>query len=277
MSVWGVADQHDDGLEDGPQAMRKAGLVDELKAHGLSVSDYGDIKIEKKDEQTQIAEFSQNAYAIVKEIIENDHIALTLGGDHSPSFGTIAGHLAADPDLVLVYVDAHDTLNTTYNIRQLLGWEGLQNTDLQWSATRLLPSRLVYIGLQDVDEEQKKVFQNLNIAAFYLPDIEELGIKKIIEKALEIVDPHAERNIHLFHDITSIDFSLTPAPARKGLTLEEGITISSLMHQTGRLRALDMMEVNPKLAKNKTELDKTVDTAKTLILTALGIEHVENK
>lgn len=277
MSVWGVADQHDDGLEDGPQAMRKAGLVDELKAHGLSVSDYGDIKIEKKDEQTQIAEFSQNAYAIVKEIIENDHIALTLGGDHSPSFGTIAGHLAADPDLVLVYVDAHDTLNTTYNIRQLLGWEGLQNTDLQWSATRLLPSRLVYIGLQDVDEEQKKVFQNLNIAAFYLPDIEELGIKKIIEKALEIVDPHAERNIHLFHDITSIDFSLPPTPVRKGLTLEEGITISSLMHQTGRLRALDMMEVNPKLAKNKTELDKTVDTAKTLILTALGIEHVENK
>jgi len=277
VSVWGVADQHDDGLEDGPQAMRKAGLVDELKAHGLSVSDYGDIKIEKKDEQTQIAEFSQNAYAIVKEIIENDHIALTLGGDHSPSFGTIAGHLAADPDLVLVYVDAHDTLNTTHNIRQLLGWEGLQNTDLQWSATRLLPSRLVYIGLQDVDEEQKKVFQNLNIAAFYLPDIEELGIKQIIEKALEIVDPHAERNIHLFHDITSIDFSPPPAPVRKGLTLEEGITISSLMHQTGRLRALDMMEVNPKLAKNKAELDKTVDTAKTLILTALGIEQVENK
>ena len=277
MSVWGVADQHDDGLEDGPQAMRKAGLVDELKAHGLSVSDYGDIKIEKKDEQTQIAEFSQNAYAIVKEIIENDHIALTLGGDHSPSFGTIAGHLAADPDLVLVYVDAHDTLNTTHNIRQLLGWEGLQNTDLQWSATRLLPSRLVYIGLQDVDEEQKKVFQNLNIAAFYLPDIEELGIKQIIEKALEIVDPHAERNIHLFHDITSIDFSPPPAPVRKGLTLEEGITISSLMHQTGRLRALDMMEVNPKLAKNKAELDKTVDTAKTLVLTALGIEQVENK
>merc|ERR1711942_358382 len=169
------------------------------------------------------------------------------------------------------------TLNTTHNIRQLLGWDGLQNTDLQWSATRLLPSRLVYIGLQDVDEEQKKGFQNLNIAAFYLPDIEELGIKKIIEKALEIVDPHAERNIHLFHDITSIDFSPAPAPVRKGLTLEEGITISSLMHQTGRLRALDMMEVNPKLAKNKAELDKTVDTAKTLILTALGIEQVENK
>jgi len=259
VSVWGVADQGEDGAEDGPQLIRKAGLVEELKAHGLSVSDYGDIKIERK-------EFSHNAHDIVKEIIENDHIALTLGGDHSTSFGTIAGHLAADPELVVVYVDAHHTLNTT-----LLGWD----TDRHWSTRRLLPSRLVYIGLQDVEEEEKNVLENLNIAAFYLPDIEELGIKRIIEKALDIVDPHAERNIHLFHDIGSIDFSGTPV--RKGLSQEEGIIISSLMHQTGRLRAMDMMEIIPRLAKNKAELDRIVDTAKTLILTALGIEQLDNK
>jgi len=259
VSVWGVADQGEDGAEDGPQLIRKAGLVEELKAHGLSVSDYGDIKIERK-------EFSHNAHDIVKEIIENDHIALTLGGDHSTSFGTIAGHLAADPELVVVYVDAHHTLNTT-----LLGWD----TDRHWSTRRLLPSRLVYIGLQDVEEEEKNVLENLNIAAFYLPDIEELGIKRIIEKALDIVDPHAERNIHLFHDIGSIDFSGTPV--RKGLSQEEGIIISSLMHQTGRLRAMDMMEIIPRLAKSKAELDRIVDTAKTLILTALGIEQLDNK
>jgi len=259
VSVWGVADQGEDGAEDGPQLIRKAGLVEELKAHGLSVSDYGDIKIERK-------EFSHNAHDIVKEIIENDHIALTLGGDHSTSFGTIAGHLAADPELVVVYVDAHHTLNTT-----LLGWD----TDRHWSTRRLLPSRLVYIGLQDVEEEEKNVLENLNIAAFYLPDIEELGIKRIIEKALDIVDPHAERNIHLFHDIGSIDFSGTPV--RKGLSQEEGIIISSLMHQTGRLRAMDMMEIIPRLAKNEAELDRIVDTAKTLILTALGIEQLDNK
>jgi len=259
VSVWGVADQGEDGAEDGPQLIRKAGLVEELKAHGLSVSDYGDIKIERK-------EFSHNAHDIVKEIIENDHIALTLGGDHSTSFGTIAGHLAADPELVVVYVDAHHTLNTT-----LLGWD----TDRHWSTRRLLPSRLVYIGLQDVEEEEKNILENLNIAAFYLPDIEELGIKRIIEKALDIVDPHAERNIHLFHDIGSIDFSGTPV--RKGLSQEEGIIISSLMHQTGRLRAMDMMEIIPRLAKNEAELEKIVDTAKTLILTALGIEQLDNK
>jgi len=259
VSVWGVADQGEDGAEDGPQLIRKAGLVEELKAHGLSVSDYGDIKIERK-------EFSHNAHDIVKEIIENDHIALTLGGDHSTSFGTIAGHLAADPELVVVYVDAHHTLNTT-----LLGWD----TDRHWSTRRLLPSRLVYIGLQDVEEEEKNILENLNIAAFYLPDIEELGIKRIIEKALDIVDPHAERNIHLFHDIGSIDFSGNPV--RKGLSQEEGIFISSLMHQTGRLRAMDMMEIIPRLAKNEAELDRIVDTAKTLILTALGIEQLDNK
>jgi len=273
VSVWGVADQGEAGAEDGPQVIRKAGLVEELKAHGLSVADYGDIKIERK-------EFSHHAHDIVKEIIENDHIALTLGGDHSPSLGTIAGHLAADPELVVVYVDAHDSLNTTNNIRKLLGWEDLQDTDRHWSTRRLLPSRLVYIGLQHVEEEEKNILQNLNIAAFYLPDIEELGIKRVIENALDIVDPHAERNIHLFHDLGSIDFSLAPTsspPVRKGLSQEEGIIISSLMHQTGRLRAMDMMEINPRLAKNKAELDKTVDTAKILILTALGIEQLDNK
>jgi arginase family enzyme len=43
-----------------------------------------------------------------------------------------------------------------------------------------------------------------------------------------------------------------------------------MVHQTGCLRGLDLVEVNPALATNERELAKTVDAAKRLILAAAG-------
>jgi arginase family enzyme len=43
-----------------------------------------------------------------------------------------------------------------------------------------------------------------------------------------------------------------------------------MVHETGCLRGLDLVEVNPALAKNEEEIWKTVDAAKRLILAAAG-------
>jgi arginase len=47
----------------------------------------------------------------VEKIIKKNEVCLAIGGDHSMSVGTIHGHLLAQPDTVLVWVDAHADIN----------------------------------------------------------------------------------------------------------------------------------------------------------------------
>merc|ERR1712142_1408332 len=211
----GLPWMEDESVEAGPQVLRKSGLIEELEAHGLSVSDHSAMKI-KRDE-------------FMKEIVENDHTVLTIGGDRLPSIETIFGHLEADPKSVVVYVDhiAKRTTDltslTSLNLSELLYFQKYSFHSVS------LASRLVYIGMKtNVDEEKKKMLKDLDIAAFYLPEIKELGIKNVIEKALKIVDPQGDRNIHLIYDIGSIESSVVQVG--KGLTQDEGITMCTMLH-----------------------------------------------
>ena len=55
-----------------------------------------------------------------------------------------------------------------------------------------------------------------------------------------------------------------------GLSLREGQTLLEDCYETGCLRALDLVEVNPALAFNHAEKAKTLEAAKRLILAATG-------
>ena len=98
--------------------MREAGLVNRLSALGCPVTDHGDVMVLRGEDQTpatrqkEVAKFNQTAHNMVKQILDKGHVALTLGGDHSIALGTVAGHLASDPDCVVIWVDAHADINT---------------------------------------------------------------------------------------------------------------------------------------------------------------------
>ena len=47
----------------------------------------------------------------------------------------------------------------------------------------------------------------------------------------------------------------------------------NMVHRTGRLKAVDMVEVNPSLASNKAGAEKTVNAANDLIMAALGFQN----
>ena len=48
----------------------------------------------------------------VSEILKEDRMCLTIGGDHSCGIGTIDGHVKAKGDVAVLWVDAHADLNT---------------------------------------------------------------------------------------------------------------------------------------------------------------------
>ncbi|ORX62349.1 arginase [Hesseltinella vesiculosa] len=188
---------------------------------------------------------------------------LTLGDDHAIALGTVSGIFEAYPDACVVSVDTHAA---TF-MAVLLAAHPDSNGSNPCST-----DRLVYIGLRDVDDGEKKILKDLGIKAFSMHHIDRFGIGRVIDIALDHVNPNRDRPIHLSFDVDALDPTVAPStgtPVRGGLTFREGHSICEALAQTGSLVAMDVVEVNPALEDDKSAL-RTIQIGCPLACCALG-------
>lgn len=80
--------------------------------------------------------------------------------------------------------------------------------------------------------------------------------------------------IHLSFDVDALDPLWAPStgtPVRGGLSLREGDYICEALHETGNLVAVDLVEVNPKLAaEGELGVVETVRAGCSIVRCALG-------
>lgn len=146
-------------------------------------------------------------------------------------------------------------LNTPEEIRALKNptissSNGDDSAPFEWVVPRLSPDRLVYIGLRDVDEGEKRILKENNILAFSMHHVDKWGIAGVMERALNHVCPNRDRPIHLSFDVDALDPTVAPStgtPVRGGLTFREGHYICEEVYATGCLVALDIMVRSPPL------------------------------
>ncbi len=70
---------------------------------------------------------------------------------------------------------------------------------------------LVYIGLRDVDAGEKKILRENNIKAFSMHEVDKYGIGKVVDMALDHVNPGRNKPIHLSFDVDALDPSVAPS------------------------------------------------------------------
>ncbi|BFZ25586.1 hypothetical protein BsWGS_28625 [Bradybaena similaris] len=262
-----------DGADQAPSYLREAGIVRHLQAQGNSVVDHGDVDLEPLpiDEPNtsirnprSVGAANKKLSGAISEILRGNQSVLTLGGDHSMAIGSIHGHAQVEPNLVVVWVDAHADINTplTSTSGNIHGMplaflakelqEYMPNIpEFDWCKPCLSVRDIVYIGLRDVDPSEKLVIEKFGILAHYMKDVEKYGIKEIVERALSQVDPSGTRPIHVSFDVDGMDPTLTPAtgtPVPGGLSLRETLYLAEEIASTGRLSVLDIAEVNPLLS-----------------------------
>ncbi len=78
-------------------------------------------------------------------------------------------------------------------------------------------------------------------------------------------------------DIDALDPWFAPSTGTTvlgGLTLSELMAIGNAVHETGMLRALDLVEVNPSLSANESECNRTVFSAINTILSFFGYNTI---
>jgi len=222
---------------------------------------------------------------------------LALGGDHSIAIGTVSGTSRAvrerlGKDLAVIWVDAHADINTPelslsgnvhgMPVAFLTGLASCRSSPsspeeeqegiFDWLPAEkpaLSTTRLVYIGLRDVDRAEKLLLRRHGIRAFSMHDIDAHGIGRVMELALAHIG--ADTPIHLSFDVDALDPQWAPStgtPVRGGLTLREGDYICEAVHGTGQCVAMDLVEVNPKLEEKGVE--ETVRAGVSLVRCALG-------
>ncbi len=132
--------------------------------------------------------------------------------------------------------------------------------------------RLVYIGLRDVDAGEAETIESLRICAYPMAAVAPAAggrrcVRAIVAEALARVDPAGRCPIHLSFDIDALDPLYAPStgtPVAGGLTPEEGVAIVDELSATGRLVAMDVVEVNPALGSGG-DVQKTLSCAAMLI------------
>lgn len=207
-------------------------LTDELQ-----VKDFGDITYEPKTAQIKprnmlgyddVVACNQRLSEKVFDILSDDRMCITLGGDHAIGIGSVDGHVRQRKNIAIVWVDAHADLNTNTSstsgnvhgmplallAEEFAGmWPYLPNMD--WQVPRVSTKNIAYIGLRSVDDFEKDMIARYNITAFGMRDVDKYGIHDVINMALEAIDPTADRSIHLSFDIDALSkINLQDQPAR---------------------------------------------------------------
>lgn len=295
MYIFVVFFQAKPGTEHGPDALREGGLIKKLMGLGLDVHDYGDVGTPSHEDDhhfdlpvknpKHVATASENIAADVYNVIKSGRTCLALGGDHSMAIGSIFGHSLAEPEHVVVWVDAHADINTpltsssgnmhgmplSFLVKELQPYIS-KLPGFEFIKPCLSAKNIAYIGLRDVDPGERYIIEKLGIQSFSMSEVDRHGIKDVVEKAMHYLDPEGVKPIHLSFDIDALDPSLAPStgtPVPGGLSIREGNYICEELAATGRLTCVDIAEVNPSLGNERDNLI-TVNSALSIITHCFG-------
>lgn len=280
------------GVDMGPSALRIAGLAERLSSLGVQVIDEGDLVTPipevksagdpRKKYIREIARVCDRLYRTSLGVLHSGGLPLVLGGDHSLAAGSVAAtsdYLRKDGRPVgLLWVDAHGDMNTPSSsgsgnvhgmpLAALLGPEPAELSRIGGFSPKVRPEHTVLIGIRNLDEREKEIVRASRAHVFTMKDIDRSGIASIVEEALTLAGKDTG-GIHLSFDLDVCDPAIAPGvgtPVKGGLDYREAHTLMEIVADSGLLRALDLVEVNPILDDRNT----TATLACELAASALG-------
>lgn len=277
-----------DGCLMGPDAFRTAGLNAALSDLGHRVEDLGNLSPAPYTPDTDDGPLVAPNETIgwTKQLMASAEQAMTqgmpifLGGDHALSLGSVAGvaNYAADqgrPQFVL-WLDAHTDFHTplTTDSGNLHGtpvgyFTGRSDFNGFPTVKNPVPQENVcMIGLRSVDTPERLALEASNIHRHDMRDIDENGIARPLSAFLNRV-AQANGFLHVSLDVDFLDPSVAPAVGTTvpgGATVREGHLICEMLHDSGLMTSLDLVELNPFL----DERGRTAHLMVDLCASALG-------
>ncbi len=273
------------GVDMGPSAIRYAGLQARLERLGHTVYDSGNVHVPGIEElkhgeaetgraynAATIARVCMDTYEAAKRGFEAGDTLIVLGGDHSMSLGSVAAALDRPIRTGVIWVDAHADFNTPLttpsgNVHGMVvaALMGRCPPPLVVGTTRLEPELTAMIGIRDLDVEEREALSDSGIFVHTMRDIDEQGMANVVQDVLRQF--RGVDAIHVSLDMDSLDPSAAPGvgtPVPGGLTYREAHLIMELLADNGRVRSLDIVEVNPILDTGNRTAEVAIELAASL-------------
>jgi len=253
----------------GPAALRTAGIGEVLTSLGWQVNDRGDlvnvpanVAAHPNSVIHNLAEtvgWTQILTDAAYQAARNSDFPIFLGGDHSLSAGTVAGvaQYAADlgKPLFVLWLDAHPDLHTPDStdsgnlhgtpVAYFTGQQGFESfPPLQ---AKVDPQNITMMGIRSVDPAESARIDKLGINVFDMRAIDELGVAKPLAEFLARVRSQ-NGHLHVSFDVDFLDPSIAPAVGTTvpgGATFREAHLIMEMLHDSGLVTSLDLVELNP--------------------------------
>ena len=277
----------------GPAALRTAGLAPVLESLGLAVDDHGDLSLAGVVDCADTPPADANHYREIQrwtrvlshrgyEVAKSGAIPIFLGGDHSLSMGSVNAMARywqqRDRKLFVLWLDAHADYNTpattiTANMHGMSaaflcgepGLDGLLGDEPRASIT---PDRLELFGTRSIDKLEKDLVHARRIRIADMRQIDEFGVAVLIRRFIDRVK-ESDGVLHLSFDVDFLDPCVAPGVGTTvpgGATYREAHLIMELLHDSGLVRSVDIVELNPFL----DERGRTARAAVELIGSLFG-------
>ncbi|HEY4321591.1 MAG TPA: arginase [Gemmatimonadales bacterium] len=279
------------GVEMGPSAVRLARLASRLEQLGHDVVDTGDVRVPTRETLgldhgieflPVIAEVCAEVATRTAALVREGRIPLVLGGDHSLAAGSVAGVSTALAErggqLGLIWLDAHADLNTPATtlsgnvhgmpVAHLIGQGDRRMSSLAKPGPAVRAEHVAIIGARDLDDAERANARAFGVTIYTMRDIDERGMRAVLRDAIAQVSNGTD-GIHVSLDLDFVDPREAPGvgtPVRGGATFREAHLAMETLWDTGRVVAVDLVEVNPVL----DEVNHTAELAVGLMASAFG-------
>jgi arginase len=119
-------------------------------------------------------------------------------------------------------------------------------TGIGGSIPSIRPEQIRQIGIRSVDAGEKKLVHEHGLDIYDMRYIDEIGMKKAMEEALEGID--ANTHVHVSFDVDFLDPAIAPGVGTTvpgGPNYREAQLVMEMIADTGRVGSIDIVELNP--------------------------------
>lgn len=257
------------GCAMGPAALRIAGIGSALRELGYRVTDAGDLRPTPATELREhaharnlpvVAAFTRAIEDRTYRAAAEGTLPVLLGGDHSLSMGSVSGMARRASELgrplFVLWLDAHADFNTpstspSGNIHGMpvaFFCGKAEFAPILPAGRPFVDPRQVYqVGIRSVDDEERLAITANGVNVFDMRAIDEDGMGAIMRRIIADVSK-VNGLLHVSLDVDFLDPDVAPGVGTTvpgGATFREAHLIMEMLHDSGLVSSLDLVELNP--------------------------------
>ena len=258
------------GVSMGPEALRVACIQLALERLGHRVIDMGNLAgppnpgarpVAGYRHLDEVTAWCTSVRDAVRSALHDDLFPILLGGDHALAIGSIAGiagHCAErGKPLSVLWLDAHADFNTpkttpTGNLHGMplaviTGQGPPELVGLCETTPMVERSRIIMLGVRSIDHIEKRAVMGGGLTVIDMRRIDEHGMRQTMDEVLGRL-ASLGGHLHVSLDVDFLDPAIAPGVGTTvlgGPTYREAELCMEMIHDSGLMGSLDIMELNP--------------------------------